>query len=122
MENQKVDNTLNLAVDATPEEREKSLELDVGYHPADREWDIIIKYSGNIDDLRSETVRITPLLNQYAVVRIPQSELDAFANLPQGLSQSRQYNSDCQSLGSDHRGFAAGRLFPGNRIYTGADK
>lgn len=83
MENQKVDNTLNLAVDATPEEREKSLELDVGYHPADREWDIIIKYSGNIDDLRSETVRITPLLNQYAVVRIPQSELDAFANLPQ---------------------------------------
>ena len=83
MENQKVDNVLNLAVDATPEEREKSLELNVGYNPADRDWDVIIKYSGNIDDLRSETVRITPLLNQYAVARIPQSQLDAFANLPQ---------------------------------------
>ncbi|MCI5699001.1 MAG: S8 family serine peptidase [Lachnospiraceae bacterium] len=83
MENQKVDNVLNLAVDATPEEREKSLELNVGYNPADRDWDVIIKYSGNIDELRSETVRITPLLNQYAVARIPQSQLDAFANLPQ---------------------------------------
>lgn len=83
MENQKVDNVLNLAMDATPEEREKSLELNVGYNPADRDWDVIIKYSGNIDELRSETVRITPLLNQYAVVRIPQSQLDAFANLPQ---------------------------------------
>lgn len=86
---------LNLAVDATKEERDKSLELNVGYNPADREWDVIIKYSGEIDELRSEAARIvpfpgqeaaariTPLLNQYAVVRIPQSQLDAFANLPQ---------------------------------------
>lgn len=83
MENQKVDNILNLAVDATPEEREKSLELNVGYDPVDREWDVIVKYSGDIEELRSETTRITPLLNGYAVVRIPQSRLDAFANLPQ---------------------------------------
>ena len=83
MENQKVDNILNLAVDATPEEREKSLELNVGYDSADREWDVIVKYSGDIEELRSMTTRITPLLNGYAVVRIPQSRLDAFANLPQ---------------------------------------
>lgn len=83
MENQKVDNLLNLAVDATNEEREKSLELDVGYDPVDREWDVIVKYSGNIEEFRSETVQITPLLNQYAVVRIRQNQIDALANLPQ---------------------------------------
>ena len=42
VENQKIDNTLNLAVEATPEEREKSLELNVGYNPMDRQWDVIV--------------------------------------------------------------------------------
>ncbi len=73
MENQKVDNILNLAVDATPEEREKSLELNVGYDPADREWDVIVKYSGDIEELRGKTTWNTPLLNVYAVVRNPNS-------------------------------------------------
>mgnify|MGYP000742039086 CR=1 FL=1 len=46
MEDQKLENLLNLALGATEEEREKSLNLDVGYHPIDREWELIIKYSG----------------------------------------------------------------------------
>ena len=49
MEDQKLENLLNLALGATEEEREKSLNLDVGYHPIDREWELIIKYSGNLD-------------------------------------------------------------------------
>ena len=48
VDNQKIDNTLNLAVEATPEEREKSLELNVGYNPKDRRWDVIVKYSGSM--------------------------------------------------------------------------
>ena len=83
VENQKIDNTLNLAVEATPEEREKSLELNVGYNPMDRQWDVIVKYSGNIEDIPIEGLQITTLLNQYAVIRVPQSQLDALANLPQ---------------------------------------
>ena len=126
VENQKIDNTLNLAVEATPEEREKSLELNVGYNPMDRQWDVIVKYSGNIEDIPIEGLQITTLLNQYAVIRVPQSQLDALANLPQieyvekpkrlffALSQARSiscinpvqaapYNhADCQSVGSDH--------------------
>ena len=31
MPSQKIENLLNLALDATPEERRKSLQLDVGY-------------------------------------------------------------------------------------------
>ncbi|MCI7740477.1 MAG: peptidase S8, partial [Lachnospiraceae bacterium] len=83
MENQKIDNTLNLAVEATPEEREKSLELNVGYDPKDLLWDVIVKYSGSMEDIPIEGLQITPLLNQYAVIRVPQSQLDALANLPQ---------------------------------------
>ena len=43
---QKAENLLNLALDATSEEREKSLELEVGYQPLDQEWDLIIKIFG----------------------------------------------------------------------------
>ena len=35
--NQKIENLLNLALEATPEERERSGELDVGYDPEERE-------------------------------------------------------------------------------------
>ena len=46
MADQKIDNLLNLAMDATPQERRKSGNLNVGYDPATRLWDVIIKYSG----------------------------------------------------------------------------
>ena len=46
MPDQKIDNLLNLAMDATPQERRKSGNLNVGYDPATRLWDVIIKYSG----------------------------------------------------------------------------
>ena len=46
MSDQKVDNLLNLSMDATPKEREKSENLNVGYDPETRRWDVIVKYSG----------------------------------------------------------------------------
>ena len=42
MPDQKIDNLLNLAMDATPQERRKSGNLNVGYDPATRLWDVII--------------------------------------------------------------------------------
>ena len=47
MADQKIDNLLNLAMDATPEERRKSENLNVGYDSAAKLWDVIVKYSGN---------------------------------------------------------------------------
>ena len=38
----KIENILNLALDATREEREKSLNLDVGYDVADDSWEVIV--------------------------------------------------------------------------------
>ena len=37
MQDQKLENLLNLALDATPQEREKSLVLDVGFEPEERQ-------------------------------------------------------------------------------------
>lgn len=46
MPDQKIDNLLNLAMDATSEERAKSENLNVGYDSSERLWDVIVKYSG----------------------------------------------------------------------------
>lgn len=83
MASQKVENMLNLALDATEEEREKSLELDVGYNPIDREWDLIIKYSGDLSEVRALTDQVVELLNEYAIVTIKESLIEQLANLVQ---------------------------------------
>ncbi len=82
IENQKTDNLLNLAVDATSEEREKSLELNVGFEPETRMWDVIVKYSGDFSSLQMDGITVVPLLNEYAVATVPQNLLDAFISQP----------------------------------------
>lgn len=79
---QKAENLLNLALDATAEERVKSLELDVGYNPIDREWDLIIKYSGSLEVVRTIASYVTEMANEYAVITIAKSRIDELAQLP----------------------------------------
>ena len=43
---EKFENLLNLALDATGREREKSLQLGVGFEPEEKRWELIVKYSG----------------------------------------------------------------------------
>lgn len=80
---QKVENLLNLALDATEEERMKSLELEVGFNPIDREWDLIIKYSGTIDAVRELASGVTELSNEYAVITVRESLINSLAVIPQ---------------------------------------
>ncbi len=80
---QKIENLLNLALEATPEEREKSQELLVGYDPEERTWDVIVKYTGNILRLEDEQIRITELSNEYAIIQLPESRLDELADQPE---------------------------------------
>ena len=83
MEDQKLENLLNLALGATEQEREKSLNLDVGYHPIDREWELIIKYSGNLDQVRALAIQVVELQNEYAIIRISQSRIDLLSDIPE---------------------------------------
>ena len=48
MEDQKIENLVNLALSATPEEREKSYILNVGYSEETKTWDLIVKYTGKM--------------------------------------------------------------------------
>ena len=80
---QKIENILNLALEATPEERARSAELDVGYDAGERAWDLIIKYSGSLDAVREISESVTELLNNYAVVRIREDRIEVLASLPE---------------------------------------
>ena len=61
MQDQKVDNLLNLALDATPQERTKSLQLNIGYDEEDSTWEVIVKYSGDLRRVLGENVGIVEL-------------------------------------------------------------
>ena len=85
MNNEKLENLLNLALDVTPEEREKSLELNVGYDTAARSWEVIAKASGGFDTLLELFPQITvkPLLNGYGILTVPANLLDALSERPE---------------------------------------
>ncbi|MEQ2547867.1 S8 family peptidase [Dorea ammoniilytica] len=83
MNNQKLENLLNLSLDADENERERSEILDVGYDPIEKEWELIVKYSGDIDVIRPLVMDMTVLLNEYMIVTVRESVIDQLSALPQ---------------------------------------
>jgi subtilisin family serine protease len=83
MDDQKIENLLNLALDATQEEREKSESLEVGYDSESRRWQVIVRYHGDLGTVALPGWDITMLTGGYAIVTLPQSELSYLAALPQ---------------------------------------
>lgn len=93
MNNEKIENLLNLALDVTQEEREKSLDLDVGYEPESSSWEVVVKYTGTGESLARDIrdafpedfirIRITNLSNEYAILVIPERLVELVAALPQ---------------------------------------
>ena len=83
MADQKIDNLLNLAMEAASEERIKSKNLNVGYDPEKKLWDVIVKYSGSQSGLAGEQIQAVPLLGGYAVVTLPESEIDNYSHREQ---------------------------------------
>lgn len=70
-----------MALDATEEERIRSLELEVGYNPIERMWDLIVKYSGSLERVREIAEQVTELLNEYAIVTILESRIEFLSRL-----------------------------------------
>lgn len=93
MDNEKIENLLNLALNATEREREKSLELDVGYDFLNRTWEVIVKFSGTAGQLEKtlkeafpnfySSIQITNLSNEYAILVIPELLIQQVAGLPE---------------------------------------
>ena len=83
MPNQKIDNLLNLAMNVTQQEREKSESLNVGYDFKTKFWDVIVKYSGSESGLAGENIQVVPLLGGYAVVTLPETEIAEYSDREQ---------------------------------------
>lgn len=83
MEDQKLENLLNLALESTPEELEKSEELRIGYNPEERTWELIVRHSESIDFLKELGVEIYGLLNNYSIITVPESLIEQISDYPQ---------------------------------------
>ena len=79
--NQKLEPTLRAAMDATPGELAESENLSTGFTPETGLWEVIVLYSGSGDALLTAfpDFSITLLLGNYAIVRLPEAQLNAFA-------------------------------------------
>ncbi len=83
MDDQKIENILNLALDVTETEREKSESLDVGYDAESRTWQVIVRFHGDLPAAARPGWTVTLLTGGYAIVRVPQAEVDLLASLPE---------------------------------------
>jgi len=80
--NQKIETLFRAALDATPEEREKSSDLLTGFDPSDNVWEVIVKFVSSLSSLKEKypQVEFTELLNNYGILRVPESLIDAIAS------------------------------------------
>ena len=85
MNNEKLENLLNLSLEATQREREKSEELEIGYEKNTNTWELIVKYSGDISHLEDleRGIIIEKLSNEYAIIRIPEDLIAEFVANPE---------------------------------------
>lgn len=83
MDSPKIENMLNLALDATEEERKKSLNLNVGFNQEERTWEVIVKYSGDLSPLTREGLTVVELQNEYAILTVPESLIDRLVQVPE---------------------------------------
>ena len=83
LENQKRENLLNLALTATEEERRRSENLEVGYDPLEKSWELIVRHNGSLEGLSSLGVTVDELLKGYAVLTVPESRMDQVSSMEQ---------------------------------------
>lgn len=93
MDNQKIENQLNLAIEASPEERRKTMDLNVGFDSVADTWQVIVKFYGTEEELRSVfadafpekymEIQIQNLTGKYAILKVPEDLVEQVAGLPQ---------------------------------------
>lgn len=81
MTSQKLENLLNLALDATETERENSSNLDVGYNSTDKEWTLIVQYTGSLERVRELASSVVELINGYAIITIKESLIERLSQI-----------------------------------------
>jgi len=93
MDNQKIENQLNLAIDATSAERNKSMDLNVGFDSETASWQVIVKFYGTENELREvfaeafpnqfSAIKIQDLIGKYAILDVPENLVEHVSALPE---------------------------------------
>ena len=142
MSNEKMENLLNLALDATEREREKSLDLDTGYDRAERTWEVIVKFGGTEEALRGlfaekfpeeyDRIRITNLRNEYAILLLPEHIVELVAALTEieymekpkllffAVNNGRRVSciNQLQTVGTEQGTLSSGRNLSGTGVIS----
>ena len=114
MDSQKNENLLNLALDTPLSDRERSLELNVGYDAEERTWEVIVKYHGSLQELEQRRIVVEELIAGYAILTVPESEMDVLA-----VTEQIEYVEKPKRLFfSDLAGNTASCYAPGSQIYN----
>lgn len=73
----KIGTELNMSLQASDAEREKSLDLNVGFEEKTETWDLIIRYVNDISEIAKRVpFTYAELLNNYAVIKIRQDLIE----------------------------------------------
>lgn len=85
MNDQKAENLLNLALDATEAEREKSEALNIGYNQEEKTWELIVKYNGDLSEITAlmPEIQVIELSNEYAIMTVPESMIELLTGFSQ---------------------------------------
>ncbi len=92
MSNQKMENLLNLSLDATLEERLKAPDLNVGFNDTTDTWTIIIRYVKNLDILNQYSIEPTLLLGGYAILEVPETLIEQISALDEVIYVEKPKN------------------------------
>ena len=112
MDSQKNENILNLALDTSPENRERSLELNVGFDERDKTWEVIVKYHGSLQELTDFGIVVEELIAGYAILTVPESEME---RLPD-VEQIEYVEKPKRLFFSDAAGNTASCFVPGSQL------
>ena len=123
--NQKLENLLQMALQTPKEQREKTLDLNVGFDQNTKTWELIVKYHGSLDVLRDYGIVVEYLIAGYAILTVPENLVEQMAQVEQieYIEKPKRYfygqESDFINGGLHGRG-TIGRGF-GGREFSGAD-
>ncbi|MEI3322980.1 MAG: S8 family peptidase [Eubacterium sp.] len=77
---EKIENLLNVALEANIQELDKSRELSAGFNPIDNSWDLIIRFTGTPDFLEKyNEIQYEILSNNFAILSVPKETIDKLA-------------------------------------------
>lgn len=77
--NQKLEDQLQLALETSEEDRERTEDLNVGFDGEARTWELIVKFNGSLEALEQLGITVEYLLAGYAILTVPEGLVERVA-------------------------------------------